>query len=975
MKLNKILLVSIILLFIFTLGAVSAADENITDTTDEVLSADPVDEVLSINSTDELESAQQGDFTELKSLVSGTSSGKTLTLEKDYVIDESGGYVEITKAINIDGQGHTIYGNNMKRIFVVNSQNVVLKNINFVNGYCGILSNEKNCRAINCSFVNCSSDYGGAIDGGNAYNCTFVNCFARMSGGAIDGGNAYNCTFVNCTTKNSNAAIVWGDDYNCTFVNCRNNAAIQSILVSSGNYIRISVAGDGRAPGNVNITANGKTKVVKTGWGYFDLGYLDVGLYNVTVSYAGSDKFEAQTITSTFEVTKIDPIYGIEVKGMNNGEYYYDGKNATLNIMMNYNNVPGNVHIEVNGITQKIKIKTSYNIYVDLGVLNLGINNIKVSYAGSANYNAQTENISFNVVKKNPIKSIYVTGLNVNYNRNVTFINENSSLKILMFDDSVPGNVHITINGVTQTIKTSSGSGYSYDYYLLIPLGVLNVGSYDIKVSYAGSAYFSAQTKALTFNVLKTDPIFLFRIVNPYISENMKKVEFSFTSARLAIALKNNNVPGYFNVTIDGISKIVNINGRSSISIPLGILKLGSHNIVATYAGDTNYNAQTKTMAFKVNKCNPISYIKAYNYYNYVSYDKKEVAYDGENPTLDISLKSNRVPGNLHITVNGASHKVLKTSNTTSLSIPLNVLKVGVNDIKVSYAGSAYFAAQDVTLSITVVKATPISSVNMSNQVGFGDNATITAIMSSSKINGNVWFTISDASNTKILTDKIHIENGVATQSVSGLKLGKYKVHIYYAGSTNYNAQTIKDTFEVVKGTPINSVEVSNWAPGKDVTVKVNVKNINGNIWFTISDANKTTIFSNKSSIENNWANISIPGLSVGSYNLHVYYSGNAYYNTQTIKSSFEVAKISPELSVSKATVDGKTVLTASIAEDAPGNVKFEVNGSTYKAQIVKGVATLTLSDLAPGTYTLKTSYAGNYKYLAETKTRSITIK
>ena len=87
------------------------------------------------------------------------------------------------------------------------------------------------------------------------------------------------------------------------------------------------------------------------------------------------------------------------------------------------------------------------------------------------------------------------------------------------------------------------------------------------------------------------------------------------------------------------------------------------------------------------------------------------------------------------------------------------------------------------------------------------------------------------------------------------------------------------------------------------------------------------------------------------------------------------MSKTSPELKVYKTTVDGKTVLTANIAEDAPGNVNFNVNGNTYKAKIVNGVATLTLPDMAPGAYTLKSSYGGNYKYLAETKTRTITIK
>ena len=137
----------------------------------------------------------------------------------------------------------------------------------------------------------------------------------------------------------------------------------------------------------------------------------------------------------------------------------------------------------------------------------------------------------------------------------------------------------------------------------------------------------------------------------------------------------------------------------------------------------------------------------------------------------------------------------------------------------------------------------------------------------------------------------------------------------------------------------------------------------------------KTKILTDKIHIEDGWAIASIPGLTVGKYYLHIYYAGNVHYNAQTIKSNFEVTKISPELSVAKTTVDGKTVLTASVAEDARGNVKFEVNGTVYKAPIVNGVANLTLPDMASGTYRLTSSYAGNYKYLPETKIRSITIK
>ncbi|AMD17186.1 hypothetical protein TL18_03605 [Methanobrevibacter sp. YE315] len=258
--------------------------------------------------------------------------------------------------------------------------------------------------------------------------------------------------------------------------------------------------------------------------------------------------------------------------------------------------------------------------------------------------------------------------------------------------------------------------------------------------------------------------------------------------------------------------------------------------------------------------------------------------------------------------------------------------------------------------------------------VGHGDDAIINVTMLTNTINGNIWFTISDENKTKILTDKIHIENGSAIRTISNLDAGKYYLHLYYAGNSRYHAQTVKGSFEVVMKTPIDSVNVSNWTPNEDVTVKVKMNGVNGNVWYTVSDENNTKIVTDKIHIEDGWAITSLPAIKVGKYRLHVYYAGNAHYAAQSVDMDFEVTKISPEMVVYKTIVDDNVVLTANIAKDARGNVNFAVNGNTYKAQIVKGVATVTLSGLAHGSYTLKTSYGGNYKYLPETQTRTIVV-
>ena len=840
LKSNKILLACIILLAIFTIGAVSAADENISESDNDILSIDSADENVIENSA--------GDFSELTDLINQTAGGKTLYLDKDYVRTEHARIV-ITNPITIDGQGHTIDAEGTSHyIFYVRNPNVILKNINFVDcdhtfvysvvGKCSVYNcsfvdctpncavyranayncsflntggglsdgNAYNCsfincngrglsdgNAYNCSFIKCNSNYdGGAINNGDAYSCSFIDCHSESYGGAIYSGNAYDCSFVNCTTKDNSATIYNGSASNCNFTNCSACIAIYSVHtsdVSYGSNANVYVYGDSNA-GDVNVMVNGETKKVtpsRAGSSVY-FSNLEVGTYDVEISYAGKENFEGQRLTCSFKVKKRNPMTRIMVQNpyiSYNGRYNYTGQNSTLIISKNHNNIPGYFNVTINGVSQKV-----------------------------------------------------------------------------------------------------SESGYTVS----VPLGVLNEGSYDIKVSYDGSANFNAQSKSLSFKIDRQDAITRIHVDYPQIISSGGTYQFTYHPSRLYVDLKSGDVPGSINVTINGASYIRNTTGRTAISFSLGIMKPGPYDIKVSYDGGKHFNAQTETLSFKVVKANPMSHIRVQSHWNnYYSFDNasSQIEYKIENATLYIIMKQDYInlkykyaPGNLHVTVNGASYKTISISRSP-LSLPLGILNVGANEIKVTYSGSAYFTAQNITLTMNVVKANPINSVEFPNlSVG---NTIIKVNMANDRINGNVWFTISDENNNKILSDKIHIEDGYATLPISNLKAGKYHLHVYYAG--------------------------------------------------------------------------------------------NLHYNAQIIKSEFEVSRISPGLSVAKTTVDGKTVLTASVAADTPGNVKFEVNGTTYKAKIVNGVATLTLPDMAPGTYTLKSSYGGNYKYLPETKTRTITIK
>ncbi|MBQ8018111.1 MAG: hypothetical protein IJ258_08415 [Methanobrevibacter sp.] len=110
---------------------------------------------------------QECSFKDLSIQINETPENQTLTLKNDYkYVNEDIHGIVISKSITIDGAGHTIDANHSSRIFNITADNVVLKNINFVNG--------------NAFGKYYSSDVGGGAiywsgSNGLVKNCNFTN--------------------------------------------------------------------------------------------------------------------------------------------------------------------------------------------------------------------------------------------------------------------------------------------------------------------------------------------------------------------------------------------------------------------------------------------------------------------------------------------------------------------------------------------------------------------------------------------------------------------------------------------------------------------------------------------------------------------------------------------------------------------------------------------------------------------------------
>ncbi|MBE6509078.1 MAG: hypothetical protein E7Z77_06630 [Methanobrevibacter sp.] len=188
-----------------------------------------------------------------------SSGSGVINLTADYTFNEetdedytSG--ISIVKDVVINGNGHFIDAKNKSRIFYINnSMNNAFNNLILKNSNDGAIILIGGLNTTNVEFINCSSDYGGAVYADSSVylskNDRFVDCYASELGSAIFGKDAYmdviNATFESardivwgliCANQKTQLAVV-----NSTFANIRSKYAtaiycgdeVQGIILNS----------------------------------------------------------------------------------------------------------------------------------------------------------------------------------------------------------------------------------------------------------------------------------------------------------------------------------------------------------------------------------------------------------------------------------------------------------------------------------------------------------------------------------------------------------------------------------------------------------------------------------------------------------------------------------------------------------------------------------------------------------------------
>ena len=193
----------------------------------------------------------EGDkFSDIQRAVDEANPDDIIYLKGINYTNDMGSHIIINKSLSIQGvDGTVLDSEGRSRIFYVKNAygQVIFKDIYFING----LANEGGAiygksTAINCTFLNNTADFGGAIHKASAINCTFRDNVAE-EGGAIylSGSNftIFSCIFENNIATDFGGAICfdsaqYSNMSNCTFK--RNKAKTGgSLNIAYSNYISL----------------------------------------------------------------------------------------------------------------------------------------------------------------------------------------------------------------------------------------------------------------------------------------------------------------------------------------------------------------------------------------------------------------------------------------------------------------------------------------------------------------------------------------------------------------------------------------------------------------------------------------------------------------------------------------------------------------------------------------------------------------
>ena len=683
------------------------------------------------------------------------------------------------------------------------------------------------------------------------------------------------------------------------------NVTAVDVKVGENTTITVNVPKD--ATGNVTIWVNGTTAINTTivnGVATFNITKDIEGKYTVNATLS-DPKYANKTVETVYYVTRNDTPMNITVL---NDTLIYVGDVVKVVVSVP-SDATGNITIEIDGKTYTNETINGNATFYITDLIH-GDKSVYATYEGNNKYVSNSTTANFTVYKRDSFVKVNVTNSTVG----------SGAVINVTVPKNATGQVIVSINGTDYSINVTNGTGSITVYNL-------GNGTYDVNVTYTGDEQYLASNNSTKLGIEKIQPTIS---VN---GTNITAGEGEFITIETP-----DNITSIVKVEIDGKNYTAFISeGKGNLTV-YG-LAAGKYNVTVYFEGNDKYlNASAKN-----------SFIVSQNSTS-IDVSVMNITYT-ENETVIVYVDAT---GNVTLTIDSIGY-----ANTTDIVdgkaiFVIKDLAAGNYTVNATFNGNVNLTMSSKEANFTVFKATPEVNVTVTNITYYDIENIVVAV----NTGGNVTVKV----NGTIVAENVALnsDNSI-TIPVKDLKAGTYPVEVTFNGNANYTDGTVSTFFVVNKAATTLDVQVADIAvDGKEV-INVTISNVNatGNVIINVDGVNYTR------PIANGQANLTLDKLANGTHSVVVIYEGDANLTGSWISKTFNVSKLSSQLTinVTNTTTDGVETIKVNVTAGATGTVVITVDGINHHVEIEDGFATLVLSNLTAGIHNVHAEYLGDANY------------
>jgi len=661
-----------------------------------------------------------------------------------------------------------------------------------------------------------------------------------------------------------------------------------------------------------------------------DLYNLTLKEYDVSVTYSGDDKYPKITKDKLVNLT-----YDVEI-------YLRDSK-LTIRLPEEIKN--GDLEILIDGekyswnTTSYLSYSFGCHIECDISDLKLGNHSVVVTYSGDEKFYPQTFSEIISIGEYPEYEYKYIE-----YDYGDMYFGDEKEVYLILPDDA-KGKLLVKIYSISEdydkTLYSSENVSFVNNKASYV-ISNLPVGHYEMKAYYTGDDY-SVYDRSYDFDVKA------FEFNYPYrISDNLT------VSARLDEKSSGNLVVTVYettdgdNVEID--SKTIELkDGKATYTFP--ILKFGEYKVVA------KYEENGKKIFSETTYITTYDDLDVYIPYETIYGDSLEISADlPKDATGNITIYIEKDNDNYEIENPVIFNKTYPVSGPFTTQLPK--LELGRYEAFATYIGN--YGKGEVSYGedfriIPKVEIPEILSPYKENAVNFelsnrnGNLAVIfdnELISNSTLTNGKARIVLPDVSKPKNYLLKLqYYENGTIIYEDSDYCELKYPANI--------------------------AVDANEPAAGEDLVLDITIPKF--------FKANLTAVVEDKTycaTIENGIANVIIPNLAAGEYDITINYnSENRRYGDEVkvIKATVsQTAKETPviEIKSDERIVEGSDLNVEVTIQGATGTVS--INGK--KVNLTNSKASATISNVKAGDLIITAQYSGDDKFIKASAEKTVVV-